>query len=47
MQLGIEGEHMKKFIAGFFIALSLIAGTVAVSHYLADSSKVAAEPGGE
>lgn len=35
---------MKKFIAGLFVALSLIAGTVAVSHYLADSAHVAAQP---
>ena len=37
---------MKKFIASLMIALSLIVGTVAATHYMADSAQVAAEPEG-
>jgi Flp pilus assembly protein TadG len=36
-----------KFTLLVIIALSAVAGTVAVTHYLSDSAKVAAEPGGQ
>ena len=37
---------MKKFIIALAIAVVAIAGTVAVTHYAADSARVTAEPGG-
>jgi len=38
---------MKKFIVAFLLALGLIGGTVAVTHLMHDSAKVAAHPGGD
>ena len=37
---------MKKLAVAFVLALTLIGATVAVSHYMADSAQVAAEPDG-
>jgi hypothetical protein len=37
---------MKKFFIGFVFGLALIGGTIAATHYLADSAEVAAEPTG-
>lgn len=40
------GAFMKKFLLAVFVGLFMIGGTVAVTHYMADSSVAAAEPNG-
>ena len=37
---------MKKFLIALTVAVTVIAGTVAVTHYAADAAKVTAEPQG-
>ena len=39
-------ENAVRFALLLVIAVSVLAGTVAITHYLSDSAKVTAEPGG-